>query len=84
MSSFGPSGERRNLRIVRTGPTSESGGMIAFTREPSGSRASTIGLDSSQRRPSGAMIRWITRSTCSASAKRTSVSWSLPSRSIHT
>jgi hypothetical protein len=28
-----------------------SGGMMALTREPSGSRASTIGEDSSIRRP---------------------------------
>ena len=37
------SGSRENLRIVRDGPLSASGGMMALTREPSGSRASTIG-----------------------------------------
>ncbi len=37
-------GEAANFRIVMTGPTSESGGMIALTREPSVRRASTIGL----------------------------------------
>jgi hypothetical protein len=42
---------------VMTGPTSDSGGMIALTREPSVRRASTIGDDSSTRRPIGAMIR---------------------------
>ena len=43
-----------NLRIVSCGPSIASGGMTAFTREPSGRRASTIGDDSSMRRPSGA------------------------------
>ena len=32
-------------------PLSDSGGMMALTREPSGRRASTMGLDSSTRRP---------------------------------
>ena len=32
-----------NFRIVSSGPESESGGMIAFTRDPSGRRASTSG-----------------------------------------
>ena len=36
-------GEAENFRIVITGPTSDSGGMIALTREPSVRRASTIG-----------------------------------------
>ena len=36
-----------------TGPTSESGRMMALTREPSGRRASTRGLVSSMCRPSG-------------------------------
>ena len=40
-----------NFRIVSSGPESESGGMIAFTRDPSGRRASTSGDDSSMRRP---------------------------------
>ena len=42
---------RLNFRIVSSGPESESGGMIALTRLPSGRRASTIGDDSSMRRP---------------------------------
>ncbi len=50
------SSSRSNLsfakrRIVSRGPESERGGMMAFTREPSGRRASTIGDDSSMRRP---------------------------------
>ena len=40
-----------NLRIVRIGPLSESGGMTALTRLPSGRRASTIGEDSSIATP---------------------------------
>ena len=36
-------GEAENFRIVMTGPTSDRGGMIALTREPSVRRASTIG-----------------------------------------
>ena len=39
------------------GPSSASGGMMALTREPSGSRASTIGLDSSMRRPTELTMR---------------------------
>ena len=35
------SGILKNLRIVSTGPTREIGGITAFTREPSGKRAST-------------------------------------------
>ena len=49
-----PSRSVRKRRIDSTGPSSASGGMIALTREPSGRRASTIGLDSSMRRPTAA------------------------------
>ena len=52
--------------MVMTGPMSESGSMIALTREPSGRRASTRGLVSSMRRPMGVMIRSMIRSTCSS------------------
>jgi hypothetical protein len=38
-------------------PSSASGGVIALTREPSASRASTMGLDSSMRRPTELTIR---------------------------
>ncbi len=34
-----------NLRIVRHGPDSDNGEMIAFTRDPSGKRESTSGVD---------------------------------------
>ena len=39
-----------NRRMVSVGPSSANGGMITFTRSPLGSRASTIGDDSSTRR----------------------------------
>ncbi len=44
-------------RIVSDGPSIASGGMIAFNREPSGKRASTIGEVSSMRRPTFDTIR---------------------------
>jgi hypothetical protein len=75
------SGTVAKRRIDRMGPSIASGGMMAFTREPSGSRASTIGLDSSMRRPtretilSMIFIRW------SSSLKLTSVASSRPRRS---
>ena len=74
-------GSLENFRIVTVGPFSAIGGMIAFTREPSGKRASTVGDDSSMRRPSGETMRSMTRITCSSSLNSTSVSSSLPLRS---
>ena len=65
---------RENFRIVTSGPESESGGMIAFTRLPSGRRASTIGDDSSTRRPTWATILLMMRRRCESSEKRTVVS----------
>ena len=44
-------GSAENLRIVRIAPSRAIGGTTAFTRLPSGNRASTSGLDSSIRRP---------------------------------
>src|SRR2546427_616651 len=72
-----------NFRIVTTGPLSASGGMMMFTREPSGKRASSYGFASSTRRPIGAMIRSITRMTCSSLTNVTSESCSLPLRSTY-
>ncbi len=63
-----------NFRIVRSGPESESGGMIALTRLPSGRRASTIGEASSMRRPIWATILLMMRRRCDSSVKRTVVS----------
>ena len=78
MRSSTVNGEAENFRMVMTGPTSDSGGMIALTREPSVRRASTIGDDSSTRRPIGAMIRSMIRMTWSSFWKTTFVSSSLP------
>ena len=61
-------GSRANFRIVSVGPRSASGGMIAFTRLPSGRRASTIGDDSSMRRPTCETILSMIRSRCALSA----------------
>ena len=57
-------GSLRNFRIVSVGPDTASGGMIAFTREPSGRRASTIGDASSTRRPIREMILSMIRRRC--------------------
>ena len=75
------SGTLENLRMVMVGPLSAKGGMIAFTREPSFSLASTMGLASSQRRPIGVTIRLIKSSTCLSSRSLISVRSSLPLRS---
>ena len=58
-----------NFRIVSSGPDSDSGGMIAFTREPSGRRASTSGDDSSIRRPIWPTIFVMIRRRCDESVK---------------
>ena len=58
--------------------------MIAFTRLPSGRRASTIGEDSSMRRPICETILLMMRRRCDSSVKRTVVSYSFPPRSIQT
>src|SRR3954451_24562843 len=49
--SFMVYGSRENFLIVSVGPLRASGGMIAFTREPSGRRAATNGAGSSGRGP---------------------------------
>ncbi len=74
-------GSRENFRMVSTGPRSESGGMMAFTRLPSGRRASTIGDDSSTRRPTWETILSMMRSRCASSTKVDVDSSSLPARS---
>ena len=71
-----------NLRTVMTGPTSESGRMMAFTREPSGSRASTRGLVSSMWRPRGVRMRSMMLRTCSSSRKVMSTFSMRPARSM--
>src|SRR5258707_340371 len=59
--------------MVRTGPFSASGGMTALTREPSGRRASTMGLDSSTRRPTAVTVLSITCRDWASPVKASSV-----------
>ena len=73
-----------NLRMLIVGPTSDSGGMMTLTREPSGRRASTIGLLSSTRRPSGATMRSTIRMTSSLSRNLMSALFQLAVRSTKT
>ena len=72
--SSSASRRRLNFRIVSSGPESESGGMIALTRLPSGRRASTIGDASSIRRPTCETILLMIRRRWDSSVKRTVVS----------
>ncbi|MNR36433.1 hypothetical protein D3C85_1543500 [compost metagenome] len=78
--STGVSGSLRNFRIETESPSIASGSMITLMRPPSGNRASTIGLASSSRRPSGARMRRTMRMTCSESAKRSVSRSSMPCR----
>ena len=57
-------GSLANFRMVRSEPSTASGGMIALTRLPSGSRASHIGLASSTRRPTRPTILSMVRRRC--------------------
>ena len=61
------SGLTAKRRIDSSGPSIAEGGMIALTREPSASRASTIGVDSSIRRPTRETIFSITFIRCALS-----------------
>ncbi|MCY1510035.1 hypothetical protein D9M68_443980 [compost metagenome] len=54
---------RGNLRMVRLAPFMATGGIMACTRDPSESRASTIGELSSMRRPKGVTMRSIAQRT---------------------
>ncbi len=74
-------GSRANLRMVSDGPFSDSGGMIALTRLPSGRRASTSGELSSMRRPTRETMRSMIRRTCLSSRNVDGVRSILPSRS---
>ena len=83
-SCRGPGRRTPKRRIERTGPSTASGGITTLTREPSASLASTIGLSSSTRRPSGARIRSIAFRSCSSSANRVSAGSIRPRRSTKT
>jgi len=65
-------GSAEKRRMVRAGDLSARGGIMALTRDPSGNRASTNGVDSSTRRPRGATLRSITFRMCCSSRK---VAW---------
>jgi len=56
--------------MVRAGPSIDSGGTMTLTREPSGRRASQIGLASSTRRPIWLTMRWQTFRSWALSRKR--------------
>ena len=56
-SSASVNGRGANRRSVSSGPSGASGGSTTFSREPSASRASTIGCASSRRRPARAARR---------------------------
>ena len=75
---------RPKRRIESVGPSIVTGGSVAFTRLPSGSRRSAIGDAVSMRRPTRAAIRSMTRTMCSASRNRTSVRSRRPNRSTYT
>ncbi len=68
----------------RAAPSSAKGGMMALTRDPSGKRASTMGLDSSTRRPMRDTILSMMRIRCSSSVNLTLVSSNFPLRSTNT
>ncbi len=79
--SFAWYGSAANFRIVSTEPLMARGGMMALTREPSGSRASTIGELSSMRRPTAETIFSMTCRYWRSSVKESSVGSRRPSRS---
>ena len=83
-SSSGWIGSRRKRRIDSSGPSTATGGITAFTRDPSGRRASTSGEDSSTRRPTRETIFSMIRSRCWLSLNSTGVRYSLPCRSTYT
>ena len=73
-----PSGLVENFRMVRVEPLKAIGAMTALTRDPSSSRASTIGEDSSIRRPIRETMRSITPRSCSSDRNLTGERVSLP------
>ena len=74
-------GSLENFRIVRNGPPMASGWITAFTREPSGRRASTIGVASSMRRPTWLTILSMMRRRWVSSTKLALVRSMRPARS---
>src|SRR5581483_1155828 len=78
------SASRPNRRIERSGPSTATGGMTALTREPSGKRASTMGEDSSIRRPTRETTFSMMRSKWALSLNSTGVRKRRPLRSTYT
>ncbi len=74
-------GSRPKRRIERQAPSRASGGMMALTREPSCRRASTMGEDSSTRRPMRETMRSMICIRCWLSLNDKMVFSSLPPRS---
>ena len=74
-------GSWENLRMVRIGPSNDSGGTMALTRDPSARRASTMGEDSSMRRPTWPTMRSMTRRRWSSERKRVPDGMITPARS---
>jgi len=73
-----------NLRIVRIGPFSATGGNTTFTRDPFSNLASTIGVDSFTTLLQEATICWITSSSFSLDSKVFSHFVNFPSFSTKT
>ena len=77
-----PIGIRPKRRIDMMGPSRASGGITTLTREPSSSRASHIGDDSSTRLPTFDTILSMMCRRCAASLNTTLVSSRMPPRSM--
>ncbi|MNM83227.1 hypothetical protein D3C81_952810 [compost metagenome] len=77
------SGRSGNLRIVIVGPFKATGGRTILTRDPSRSRASTIGDDSFTIRLTPDTIVWMMSSKRSRDSKRTGIRLTCPSRSTN-
>ena len=78
-SSPDPCMTKRRIEIAA--PSRARGGMMTLTRDPSGRRASTMGLDSSIRRPTRPATRCAMWRRCRSSRKRMSTGSSRPRRS---
>ena len=77
-------GSRPKRRMERQAPSRARGGMMALTREPSCKRASTMGEDSSTRRPMRDTMRSMICIKCWLSLNDKPVISSLPARSTYT
>ena len=77
-------GSEANLRMVRNGPPMARGWITELTREPSGRRASTMGVASSMRRPTWPTILSMMRRRWVSSTNETGTRSILPWRSTNT